>query len=277
MLSSWLLLGQTCPALANPEGLPAQPDATPTTKQGTELCGLTPRLTPVTVAEKFGHAVFSDSAFTAKALNSLNHEGVKCTARAMNLLELQNGAVLFMPKNNVSVETRQGVAFIPKGAITWVVQVGDNVAIFDIHDANASSVKMTVNKEEVSLSPGTEALITNNNKADFESLSFNDQIAYRNLRSHEVSANSNDENAKVFLCDFSLATAIKNVPAINHLLKSSDPEEVKLAHTLLKNAVIFDTLTTGAGPYKLPQHKPTTAQRKNTQSADAGNEENHAI
>ena len=52
-----------------------------------------------------------------------------------NFFDLVKGVVLFMPNHDIQVQTREGIAYIPKGSAAWVIETGNDSAIYDLHDS----------------------------------------------------------------------------------------------------------------------------------------------
>ena len=144
-----------------------------------------------------------------------------------------------MPQNDVSVRTREGVVSIPKGTVAWIMETGNDAAIYDLHDTlRTGRIKVVANGKELALAPGTEVLLTKNASAKFNSLNPGKTIGYRNVRAADVG-----QGIKAYVCDFSIAHGMTNVPVIRNLLKSDDPAHKKLAWQMIKNATILADLT----------------------------------
>ena len=81
-------------------------------------------------------------------------------------------------------------------------------------------------------------LLTRNGSADFATLNPNNALGYRNVKSSDVG-----NGIKAYICDFSIAHGLTNVPAMHSLLGSNDPTQKKIARQMLKNAAILADLT----------------------------------
>ncbi len=193
-----------------------------------------------------GQAVFGLTAFNANEVTALNQQGVVVgPATKDNYLDLIRGYVLFMPKGNINVQTREGNVAIPKGAVAWVMETGHDVAIYDLHDNLATGyIKVNVNNKVLTLSPGTQLLLTRNNEEDFESLNPGYEIGYLNVQKRDMG-----DGIYAYVCRFPIASAISNVRIIHDLLASNDPAEKTTAMAMIKNAAILDDLT-GYPEYK---------------------------
>ena len=133
----------------------------------------------------------------------------------------------------------KGLVTIPKGTLAWIMETGNDCAIYDLHDTlHTGSIKVVANQKELTLAPGKELLLTRNSNADFSEVNPGKGIGYRN-----VGANDLGNGIKAYVCDFSIAHGIANVPVIHNLLLSHDPAHKKAAHQMLKNAAILSDLT----------------------------------
>jgi hypothetical protein len=185
------------------------------------------------------HARLTGRSFNANQLKGLINQGVKLGSKSSgNFLDLVSGNILIMPEADTKVQTHAGIIDIPKGAIALVVDTDESVTVYDLHDSQARSIKVTVNNKDFVLSPGKELLLTNDKTASFESLDPDGSIGHRNIQSKNI-----DENTKSYICDFSITSSLMNNPNMHSLLISSDKSERKAASKLIKNAVILADLT----------------------------------
>jgi hypothetical protein len=71
-----------------------------------------------------GQALFAASEFNANEL-MLWHAAALSSAKSSNdFFDLIKGFVLFMPRRDIQVQTREGIAYIPKGTIAWIMETG---------------------------------------------------------------------------------------------------------------------------------------------------------
>ncbi len=186
-----------------------------------------------------GEGLFAASEFNANELTALSQNGIVFGPKSStNFFDLVKGFVLFMPKNDISVQTREGVVFIPKGAIAEIRETGSDAAIYDYHDTlRTGAIKVKVNEKELVLAPGKELLLTRNSTADFAELNPGNKLAYRNIGSTDLG-----NGIKGYICDFSIPHGLTNVPVIHSLLVSHERVHKKVAHQMLKNAAILADL-----------------------------------
>ena len=192
------------------------------------------------LADEVGQAMFAGSVFTDQELNALGQQAIVYSPKSGgNFFDLMKGYVLFMPQADIKVQTREGIAYIPKGAAAWIMETGNDAAIYDLHDSlHTGVIKVVANGKEIALTPGRQILLTRNGSADFRALNPGNALGYRHVSATEVGA-----GIKAYLCDFSIPQAMANVNVIGQLLKSNSPTHLRTAHRMLKNAAIIADLT----------------------------------
>ncbi|MBY0357993.1 MAG: hypothetical protein K2W82_08330 [Candidatus Obscuribacterales bacterium] len=196
-----------------------------------------------------GQALFTASTFNANELTALSQNGIDFGPQSGgNFFDLTKGYVLFMPTSDIKVQTKEGVVSIPKGTIAWVMETGNDAAIYDLHDSIKSPIKVQVNNKELTLAPGTQLLLTRDGNASFDKLNPGGNIGTRNVTEKDMG-----QGIKAYIADFTISGGITNVPVIRGLLNSNNPEHVKAAHQMLKNAAILSDLGGYKTPYKTKQ------------------------
>ncbi len=187
-----------------------------------------------------GEALFMGTAFTTTNLNKLENQGIVFGQQSNgNFIDLVKGNMLFMPENDIRVQTGAGIASVPKGAAAWIMETGNTVAIYDLHDnGRGGRISVTVDNKMMALSPGTQVLVTKDKSSNFDSLNPGKTIAYRNVRESK-----SGEGKRVFLSDFSINHGLANVSVVRNLLESSDASQRKAAWAMLKDAAILADLT----------------------------------
>jgi hypothetical protein len=185
-------------------------------------------------------ALFSSTEFTANELASLSQQGVVSGASSKgNVLELLKGNALFAPQEDIVVHSHYASAYIPKGAAAWIMETGKETAIYDFHDSMMTGgIKVVANGKQFMLSPGKQMVLVKDGSNDFDSLNPGKTIGYRNVQSSELG-----DGTKAFICDFSIAHGLMNVPIIHNMLRSDSSSQRKIAWKMIKNATILADLT----------------------------------
>lgn len=195
---------------------------------------------------EIGQGLFAATSFNANELQALAQNGIEFGPQSGgNFFDLTKGYVLFTPANDIQVQTKEGVVSIPKGAVVWVMETGNDAAIYDMHDSMGAPVKVLVNNKEITLSPGKQLLLTRDGKTSFDELNPGGAIGTRNVQSKDVG-----HGIKAYLADFTISGGMTSISTIRSLLKSNNPEHQKAAHKMLKNAAIISDLGGYKNPYK---------------------------
>lgn len=193
-----------------------------------------------------GQGLFAATTFNVNELQALAQNGVEFGPNSGgNFFDLTKGYVLFTPANDIQVQTKEGIVSIPKGAVVWVMETGNDAAVYDLHDSMKNPVKVLVNNKEMVLAPGKQILLTRDSKASFDELNPGGNIGTRNVRTKEMGA-----GIKAYIADFTISGGATSVATIRSLLKSDNPEHQKAAHKMLKNAAILTDLGGYKEPYK---------------------------
>lgn len=185
-----------------------------------------------------------DSQFVADNRSSLME--ISADASRDNFVVLERGNVLFRPRNReIVVQVQEGLIFIGEGCDVLVMETGNDVAVYNLHDTYKGAVRVVAGRREVVLSPGMQLVLTRKQDAKFEDVNPGTQIAYRNVRSEEVG-----EGIKAFAADFSIPSAMTRVQPLRRMLASKKSKDRQVAYQMLKNAVVLAALGSNQGPYK---------------------------
>ncbi|MBX9686410.1 MAG: hypothetical protein K2X27_06880, partial [Candidatus Obscuribacterales bacterium] len=161
--------------------------------------------------------------------------------------DLQFGNILFAPDRNIIVQTPLGAVFIPGGSIAFIMNTGNEVAIYDLHDEPGPDIKVIVGSKHVELSkPGDFAILTSSDSKRFTEVdSYLRWIAYRKPRGP-----GKEQNVRVFAGEFSLPSALTEVIPLRAMRASKAPLDKQAVDKIMKNAVIMLRISGGGSPYK---------------------------
>ncbi|MBK7749564.1 MAG: hypothetical protein IPI39_20190, partial [Candidatus Obscuribacter sp.] len=160
--------------------------------------------------------------------------------------KLDEGNVLFAPDKAITVETQSGVVHIPAGAVAFIMAVGSDVAIYDLHQNSQEAMQVVTGKKLVTLDPGRLLVLTEQQTRDFEKIVGRCRcIGYRNPKEEDI-----NENIKAFGMDFSLPSIISNVQPLKQMLGAQSGPAKAIMDKILKNSALLMQLTASAGPFK---------------------------
>ncbi len=192
------------------------------------------------------------STFDSATLSQLTAKGVKVGEGSGNkFFNLDRGKVLFAPNQDIIVQTHEAQISIAAGSHVWIVETGNDVAIFDLADKKNGAVKVVNAKQQLELFPGKGVILTRNMTSSFDKINPTKDIAYRNLRSFSFG-----DGVKAHAVDISIATAMTNVVSLRNIRHSQNSAERQHAAAILKNAAILSLISRNTTPFKLSDAKP---------------------
>ena len=184
--------------------------------------------------------------FESQEMARLSKEGIKLANNSgNNYLNLDKGNVFFHPDKSIVVGTHEGEVYIAANACVFVMESGNDVAVYDLHQSRPGQVTVISGKKKLTLEPGRMLVLTRQNTRDFEEVKGDfRRIGYR--RSSELDI---DQSVKAFAADFSIPSAVNMIRPIKTMLKSDQAQEQTAISRILKSSVILSDLTDAAGPF----------------------------
>jgi hypothetical protein len=169
-------------------------------------------------------------------VETLSTQGIDASASG-NLIALEKGKVLFYPNSDITVRTKEADILIAAKSAVWVVETGNDVAVLDLSDNAGGDVKVVTNKEHMELRPGQMMVLTRALTAKFHEINPVGKITLRNLVARDMG-----DGIRGYHGEFSIMSALQNVPLLNTMVLSTNRGERQLADKMLKNAVILMTV-----------------------------------
>jgi len=231
-----------------------------------EQTGLTP------VNDQFipGAAIYAAN-FSGDEANRLAKDGVYISGNSCgNYLDLEGGNILLNPEIDMTINTQSGTIYVDAGAITFIVDSGKDVVVYDLLQTKPKQVYTMVNKHKLFMEPGRMLVLTGQSINDFEKLEIDcHRVAYRNAQSLDVS--SQPGNAIVFAADFSIASAMTAIQPLKRLTVSQNREDKIAVEKMLKGAVLLGDFATNPAQPVAANYPVTTVQADPIQvAADQG-------
>lgn len=192
-------------------------------------------------------SVEKDAIQIALAQAQSNSPSTKSPATGVksDFFNLPRGVALFNAKKPIVVGTQEGNVHIDKGSLAFVVETGHDVAVYNLHDKHSGGLNVVVGNRLVTIPPGKQLVLTRKPGANFKEVNPGARIAYRNSKEMKLT-----EDVTGFISDFSIPSAIANIPPLKKMLTSNIPEERRVAQQLLKNSVILADIFGSLGPYQ---------------------------
>lgn len=154
---------------------------------------------------------------------------------------LDKGSILFVPTSDITVGTHEGQVQIPAGAVAYIVETGNDVAVYNLHD-KSGGVTVKSGRRTLTLAPGEQLVLTRKPNAPFGEVNPVQDVAYRNVQGYDFG-----DGIYGHLGEFSHTSAIGSVSMINSMLRSS--VDRKTAQRLLKTAASLQIVKRGSEPF----------------------------
>jgi hypothetical protein len=196
--------------------------------------------------ETLHSALFHGAEFSDEQLDALRNNGVIFGSNTGgNFFNLDKGYVVFAPTQDITVQTHEGNVHIAAGSTAYVMETGNDVSVYNLHDTRKGGVQIVSNNKLIVVQPGTQVLLTRNPNAHFDHLNPGKDIGHRKAHNKDLGA-----GITAHISEFSIIGAFSSVPALREMIKSDNKAQQKLAHKMIKNAVILMALNPKGLPYK---------------------------
>ena len=166
------------------------------------------------------------------------------TSTSAQVIPLEKGAALFSATKAITVVGQKAKVRLDKGAVGLFLQTGSGLAVYNLHDRREGSVVVDTGDSVIPIAPG-QMVTLSSLAGTFEQVCPGRGIAYRNARSIKAS------RYNAYVCDFSLVSAVANVPPLAYMVKSKDHAHKKTASDILKDAAILMQMRGSNYPYKM--------------------------
>ncbi len=161
-------------------------------------------------------------------------------------ISLRKGAALYNPSKDMTVSTNHARIHIAKDALALLLETGTCMAVYNLHDTHEGSVVVISDDTLIPVAPGQ--MVTLSNRAGtFEDVCPGRGISYRNPHPLKTGKTS----LTCFVSEFSISSALLNVPPLHLISHSSNPQHRKTTAIVLKDAAIIMHMHPGSEPYKL--------------------------
>jgi hypothetical protein len=196
----------------------------------------------VSVSVKQAVAIFAGTDFDSQTISSMKREGINFGADTGGRhFNLDRGIVLFAPKSDIVVSTRQGDVHINSGAIVLIFEDGQDVAVFDLCDPRQGAVKFVTAGNVLPLSPGVEVVLTTKSSGTFNDVNPAKSVACRNVEKIAL------KNVIIaYISEFSIVSALSTA----HLYKRlAQMHPAAALNKIMTTAASMHVITPGRGAY----------------------------
>jgi len=187
-----------------------------------------------------GHVSGSGSLFSKTLHNS-----------ATRIVTLTNGATMYNPDHDTTLETPFGKVHVGAKAVIIIVLSKNGMSLFNVHDEHRDDVRLEINGSILPISIAEHATIIRD-KRDFADLNPLESITHR-----EVNATALPGGMQLIQSQFSILSALSGIKPLRAMAHSSNPEDRKLIQGLVKDAAVIMQTKAGNGAY----HRVSSAKQ----------------
>jgi hypothetical protein len=144
---------------------------------------------------------------------------------AESIIKLPSGNGLFIAGKDLNIQVSFGSVSVKAGSAVLIIQTGQEVAIFNLHDDHRGAVTATISGTTFDIPIGRQLVVTTNSDAAFDRINPS-TIGYRGLSSAKL------KNKKVYTAEFAQMSALT---MISRLLNPQDRKEKAIADRMLKS------------------------------------------
>lgn len=195
---------------------------------------------------------FLDGVLVSSPGDALNAKGINASTNAEGGLVLGKGNLLVLPGATVDggmqIATNEGTLFVAPGSIAFLIETGNDVAVYALHEGKAGDISFKSGNQTIELSTGQQAVFTRGH-ADFSKVNPGALIPARKVNSYKM-----DNGVTAFVAEYSLPVALSTIRPLKAMRSSDDLALRRLSGTVQKNAAILSLIGTRYGPYKQQQH-----------------------
>jgi hypothetical protein len=174
--------------------------------------------------------------------------GITVASNGDGNLVLSRGNLLVMPAATVDggmqITTKEGTLFVAPGSIAFLIETGNDVAVYALHEKQAGDITFRSGKQTIELCTGQQAVFTRD-KSDFTKVNPGSLIPARKVNSYKM-----DNGVTAFVADYSMPVALSVIRPLNSLRRSDNTEQRRMSGVIEKNAAILSLLGMKHGPYK---------------------------
>ena len=162
---------------------------------------------------------------------------------AESLITFSANELLLAPDHPLSVNTNLANVQIDAGSAVMLLQNGNEMAIFALHDDHSGAVRVMVDGQSMEIPVGRQLVLSRDHGAPFEKVNPTG-IGYRNVSEGKLGS------LKAYTSEFSVLSALTSTRALRPLLKSANKEERELVAKLLKTAAAMSMVGKNKVPFK---------------------------
>ena len=131
---------------------------------------------------------------------------------------LDRSTVLFAPKSDIVITTKEGEVHIKSGAVALIFEDGQAVSVLDMSDREPGAVTFVTSCYIIALVPGQQVVLTRNLSTTFNDINPASSVACRNVE--KVPLNN---GVVAYISEFSIVSALNTAHLYRQLAQMHPP------------------------------------------------------
>ena len=198
-----------------------------------------------------------DNKIAPKSLDSEKAPGASSAQTNLNgkhgdaqIYTMQPGSMLLMHDSPILLQTENGSVLVTKGTMAFVVQIGQDVAVYNLTGTKYGAVIVKTGSQTIPVLTGN-AMILSQTANDLSQCPLSQCISL----GHSAKLGT-ERNVSLYKAEFSYESALYNCPQFQQFVRSSNRVQRKTAEVLIKYAA-----ASALAPDALAQQPPTESKK----------------
>ena len=203
---------------------------------------------PTYVTTDSGANIFIDGVLVTNPADALGAKGLTISQGNDGNLILGKGNMLLMPPISagpMQVQTQEGTLTVAPGAMAFLIETGNDVAVYALHEKQSGDVIFKSGKNTLDLATGQEAVFSKKTNEFFSKVNPGALIPARQVNEYKL-----DNGVKAYVAEYSMPMALSIIRPLKNMRQSDKADLRKVVGTVQKNAAILSIIGTRFGPYK---------------------------
>jgi hypothetical protein len=173
---------------------------------------------------------------------ALDQEG---SAAAPRMSTLNKGSVLMIPEVDTVVRTPSGNVTVAARSLALIMVFDRGLAVYNFDDGHKDSVLIEAGSKQLSLRPGTSAVVVTEGVKAFSEINPAQLVCYRHITEQLLG-----RGLKAYRAEFSMQSALEALKPLKAMICSTDKAAVRVSARFLKTTAILMQLQSGGENFR---------------------------
>ncbi len=180
-------------------------------------------------------------------LKFVSGDGAIAPARLAHseLITMDSGCALFVPKKDMMVVTPHGKIKIKGNSVALVSTDEKQLSVYDLDDHVKRGVMVLTNGHEFVLSPGRHFIVADSSAREFGTVNPIQSIMHRSVSRHKLGA-----HCSAFTSEFSIPSAVNSVSTLKSLTGAKHGAAKNIVDRMIKTSAIVMQLDANGLPFE---------------------------